>query len=198
MKILLSTSNVDKTKELKSILEPMGHTVYTLKDYGLKLRVEGKGMTFFQNALLKAQAVSKVVDIPVLGDDSGLVVPALNGEPGVYSARYAGEVHNDVANIQLLLRKMEKITDRDAYQQTVLVLMFPDGKYYFGEGSVRGTITRARRGFNGFGYDSVFYVPKLKKTFGEANLVEKQSVSHRLAAVNELFKKMQEDGRSIK
>lgn len=197
MKILLSTSNVDKTQELRAILEPMGHTVYTLKDYGLKLRVEAKGITFFQNALLKAQAVSKVVDIPVLGDDSGLVVPALNGEPGVYSARYAGEVHNDMANIQLLLRKMEKITDRDAYQQTVLVLMFPDGKYYFGEGSVRGTITRARRGYNGFGYDSVFYVPKLKKTFGEATFVEKQSLSHRLAAVNDLFKKINDDGRII-
>ena len=104
-----------------------------------------------------------MVDIPVLGDDSGLVVPALNGEPGVYSARYAGEVHNDMANIQLLLRKMEKITDRDAYQHTVLVLLFPYLYYYFCECSVRGTITRARRGYNGFGYDSVFYVPKLKK-----------------------------------
>ena len=90
MKLLLSTSNEDKTHELKSLLEPLGHTVYTLKDYGLKIRVEAKGITFFQNALLKAQAVSKVVDIPVLGDESGLVVPALNGEPGVYSARRAG------------------------------------------------------------------------------------------------------------
>lgn len=79
MKLLLSTSNEDKTHELKSLLEPLGHTVYTLKDYGLKIRVEAKGITFFQNALLKAQAVSKVVDIPVLGDESGLVVPALNG-----------------------------------------------------------------------------------------------------------------------
>ncbi len=190
MKLLLSTSNENKIHELKSLLEPLGHTVYTLKDYGLKIRVEAKGITFFQNALLKAQAVSKVVDIPVLGDESGLVVPALNGEPGVYSARYAGEVHNSVANIQLLLRKMENITDREAYNQTVLVLMYPDGRYYYGEGTVRGTITRARRGYNGFGYDSVFYVPQLKKTFGEASFVEKQSISHRLQAINDLFKKI--------
>lgn len=190
MKLLLSTSNEDKTNELKSLLEPLGHTVYTLKDYGLKIRVEAKGITFFQNALLKAQAVSKVVDIPVLGDESGLVVPALNGEPGVYSARYAGEVHNSVANIQLLLRKMENIADREAYMQTVLVLMYPDGQYYYGEGTVRGTITRSRRGFNGFGYDSVFYSPQLKKTFAEASFVEKQSVSHRLQAVNDLFRKV--------
>lgn len=156
MKLLLSTSNEDKTHELKSLLEPLGHTVYTLKDYGLKIRVEAKGITFFQNALLKAQAVSKVVDIPVLGDESGLVVPALNGEPGVYSARYAGEIHNNVANIQLLLRKMENITDREAYMQTVLVLMYPDGQYYYGEGSARGSITRSRRGFNGFGYEACF------------------------------------------
>lgn len=198
MKLLLSTSNVYKTAELKAILEPLGHKVFTLKDYGLKLRVEEKGITFFQNALLKAQAVSKVVDIPVLGDDSGLVVPALNGEPGVYSARYAGEVHNDVANIQLLLRNMDKITDRDAYQQSVVVLMYPNGKYFFGEGSVKGKIIRARRGYNGFGYDSVFYVPELKKTFGEASAVEKQSVSHRLGAVNDLFEKMEKAGVSTK
>lgn len=162
MKLLLSTSNEDKTHELKSLLEPLGHTVYTLKDYGLKIRVEAKGITFFQNALLKAQAVSKVVDIPVLGDESGLVVPALNGEPGVYSARYAGEIHNNVANIQLLLRKMENITDREAYMQTVLVLMYPDGQYYYGEGSARGSITRSRRGFNGFGYERVLFAATQK------------------------------------
>ena len=84
---------------------------------------------------------------------------------------------------------MENITDREAYMQTVLVLMYPDGQYYYGEGTVRGTITRSRRGFNGFGYDSVFYSPQLKKTFAEASFVEKQSVSHRLQAVNDLFRK---------
>ena len=193
MKILLSTSNEDKTAELKSLLEPLGHTVYTPKDYGLKVRVETKGITFFQNALVKAQAVSKVVDIPVLGDESGLVVPALNGESGVYSARYAGELYNNVANIQLLLKKMQNITDREAYMQTVLVLMNPDGTYYYGEGTVQGSITRARRGYNGFGYDSVFYCPLIKKTFGEATFVEKQSVSHRLRAVNDLMEKIRTD-----
>lgn len=188
MEILLSTSNVNKTKELKAILEPRGHKVYTLADFGLKITVQEKGVTFFQNALVKAQAVAKIVKIPVLGDDSGLVVPALNGEPGVLSARYAGEIHNDIANIQLLLRRMEKISAREAYMMSVLVLCYPDGHYVFGEGTVRGKITRVRRGMNGFGYDSVFYVDELGKTFGEANDIEKQAVSHRTRAVEDLFK----------
>jgi non-canonical purine NTP pyrophosphatase, rdgB/HAM1 family len=190
MDILLSTSNAFKIKELKSILEQRGHKVFTLQDFGLKITVQEKGVTFFQNALVKAQAVAKYVNIPVLGDDSGLVVPALNGEPGVLSARYAGEVHNDIANTQLLLRRMEKISNRDAYMMSVLVLCYPDGHYIFGEGTVQGKITRVRRGMNGFGYDGVFFSNELGKTFGEANDIEKQSVSHRTRAVADLFKKL--------
>ena len=140
--------------------------------------------------MVKAQAVAKVVDIPVIGDDSGLVVNALNGEPGVLSARYAGEVHNDIANIQLLLKRMENFSDRSAYMMSVLVMCYPDGHYIFGEGTVHGKITRSRRGFNGFGYDSVFFVDELGKTFGEASNIAKQSVSHRTRAVEDLFSKL--------
>ena len=190
MDILLSTTNDHKIDELKNILEPMGHKVFTLADYGLKITVQEKGITFFQNAMVKAQAVAKVVDIPVIGDDSGLVVNALNGEPGVLSARYAGEVHNDIANIQLLLKRMENFSDRSAYMMSVLVMCYPDGHYIFGEGTVHGKITRSRRGFNGFGYDSVFFVDELGKTFGEASNIEKQSVSHRTRAVEDLFSKL--------
>lgn len=190
MEILLSTSNQDKIKELRDVLEPLGHTVYTPADYGLKIRVEEKGSTFFQNALSKAQAFNKIVKIPVLGDDSGLVVPALNGEPGVLSARYSGEIHNDLANIRKLLQKMENISDRNAYFMTVLVLCYPDGRYISGEGVAKGKIMRARRGNNGFGYDSIFYSDELKKTFGEATSDEKETVSHRTRALYDLLSKM--------
>lgn len=194
MEILLSTSNPYKAAELRAILEPLGHRIFTLGDYGLKLRVDEKGETFLQNALMKAQVVSRVVNIPVLGDDSGLVVPALNGEPGVRSARYGGQLHNDLANIRELLMRMESISDRRAYQKSAVVLMYHNGAYFSGEGSVEGVITRSRRGNYGFGYDSVFYSNELKKTFGEATAVEKLSVSHRLRAINDLIAKMRAAG----
>ena len=190
MKFVLATQNPKKLKEMSAILGELGVEVVSEADLGVKIEVEETGETFAENSLLKAKAVMEATKLPAIADDSGLCVDALNGGPGVYSARYAGEIHNSVANIQLLLRKMENITDREAYMQTVLVLMYPDGQYYYGEGTVRGTITRSRRGFNGFGYDSVFYSPQLKKTFAEASFVEKQSVSHRLQAVNDLFRKV--------
>ena len=193
MKLVLATQNPKKLKEMSAILGELGVEVVSEADLGVKIEVEETGETFAENSLLKARAVMEATKLPAIADDSGLCVNALNGGPGVYSARYAGEIHNNVANIQLLLRKMENITDREAYMQTVLVLMYPDGQYYYGEGSARGSITRSRRGFNGFGYDSVFYSPQLKKTFAEASFVEKQSVSHRLQAVNDLFRKVNEN-----
>ena len=189
-KIVFATSNAGKMREIREILKDLGAEILSMKEAGVDIDIVEDGDTFAANALIKAKAVWEKTGGIVLADDSGLVIDALNGEPGVYSARYAGEIHNSVANIQLLLRKMENITDREAYMQTVLVLMYPDGQYYYGEGTVRGTITRSRRGFNGFGYDSVFYSPQLKKTFAEASFVEKQSVSHRLQAVNDLFRKV--------
>ena len=187
MKLLLSTSNEDKTHELKSLLEPLGHTVYTLKDYGLKIRVEAKGITFFQNALLKAQAVSKVVDIPVLGDESGLVVPALNGEPGVYSARYAGDGHDDEANIVKLLKNMRDVPEgeRSAHFECAIVCAFPDGSEICARGRCDGEILYEKHGKGGFGYDPVFGVA-CGKSFGELSPEEKDRISHRGKALREL------------
>ena len=179
MKLLLSTSNEDKTHELKSLLEPLGHTVYTLKDYGLKIRVEAKGITFFQNALLKAQAVSKVVDIPVLGDESGLVVPALNGEPGVYSARFGGEGLDDTGRYRLLLQMLHGQADRRAHFHTTITCAFPNGDVLQDDGEVEGTIAFAPMGENGFGYDPVFFVPDKRKTFAQLTAEEKAEISHR-------------------
>ncbi|NCB05031.1 MAG: non-canonical purine NTP pyrophosphatase, partial [Clostridia bacterium] len=141
MRFVLASNNQKKLREMADILCTLGHSVISMQEAGISAEPEETGATFEENARIKARAAAALCGEPCLADDSGLEVEALNGEPGVYSARYAGEVHNDVANIQLLLRNMEKINDRDAYQQTVLVLMFPDGRYYFGEGSVQGTIT---------------------------------------------------------
>ena len=181
MKLLLSTSNEDKTHELKSLLEPLGHTVYTLKDYGLKIRVEAKGITFFQNALLKAQAVSKVVDIPVLGDESGLVVPALNGEPGVYSARYAGEGHNDADNNRKLMEDMKNVPDelRSCRFASAIALARRGLETLCVIGYAEGRLLHEARGENGFGYDPYFFYPPLEKSFAELSADEKNAVSHR-------------------
>ena len=193
MKLILASNNAKKLKELKAILSDMDVEILSQREAGCNFEVDETGTTFAENAYLKAKAVFDATGEATVADDSGLMVDALNGEPGVYSARYAGELYNNVANIQLLRKKMQNITDREAYMQTVLVLMNPDGTYYYGEGTVQGSITRARRGYNGFGYDSVFYCPLIKKTFGEATFVEKQSVSHRLRAVNDLMEKIRTD-----
>lgn len=190
MEILLATSNLSKIKEMKDVLEPLGHTIYTPFDYGLTVSVDENGSTFLQNALIKAKAFNEVVDIPVLGDDSGLIVPSLNGEPGVLSARYAGDTQDDLANINKLLYNMKDVSNRDAYFMTVLVLRFKDGSYIVGEGATKGYITTTIKGNNGFGYDPIFYSNSLEKTFGEASDTEKERASHRTRALYDLLSKM--------
>ena len=185
MKILLSTSNEDKTAELKSLLEPLGHTVYTPKDYGLKVRVETKGITFFQNALVKAQAVSKVVDIPVLGDESGLVVPALNGEPGVYSARYAPGGHDasDKEKYMFLLSKLEGVTDRKAKFVSSICCLLPGGAEIRTEGECPGQILTEPHGEGGFGYDPVFMPDGYNDSMAVLGTELKNRISHRARAL---------------
>ena len=190
MEILIATSNQGKIRELRDILKPKNISVTTLADYKITLDVEENGETFFDNALLKAKAISKVVGKPVLADDSGLIVNALNGEPGVHSARYAGDIHDDKANITKLLKSMENVIYRTEYFTTVLVLLYPDGSYKIGEGRVDGHILENECGSNGFGYDPVFYCDELKKSFGEATNIEKESVSHRARAVKNLLVKL--------
>ena len=139
--------------------------------------------------MIKAQAVAKFTDKAILADDTGLCVKALNGRPGVHSARYSSD-HDSAANRRKVLAELQGITERSAYFQTVVVLLYPDGKIVTGEGKVDGYITCDEKGANGFGYDCIFFSTELNKTFAEATTEEKLVVSHRSRALRNLLSKL--------
>ena len=193
---VLASHNAHKLAEIRAILADEFDKVLSLKDVGIEVDIDETGTTFEQNAYIKAKAIADLLPgYAVVADDSGLCVPCLNGEPGVYSARYAGEVCDDHANNRLLLHNLherEKTLprDRNAYFVSAVVLLFPDGRYISGEGRVDGTILDEYRGKGGFGYDPLFLCTELNKTFAEATAGEKNSVSHRARALAELKRKL--------
>lgn len=193
---VLASHNAHKLAEIRAILADEFDKVLSLKDVGVEVDIDETGTTFEQNAYIKAKAIADLLPgYAVVADDSGLCVPCLNGEPGVYSARYAGEVCDDHANNRLLLHNLherEKTLprDRNAYFVSAVVLLFPDGRYLSGEGRVDGTILDEYRGNGGFGYDPLFLCTELNKTFAEATADEKNSVSHRARALAELKHKL--------
>ncbi|MCT4489815.1 XTP/dITP diphosphatase [Levilactobacillus parabrevis] len=182
--IVIATNNAGKAREFRAIFEPKGLTVKTLADFPNLKQVVETGTTFTENATLKATAVAHETQLPVLADDSGLMVDALNGEPGIYSARYAGD-HDDAKNNAKLLANLEGVpaTKRGAAFHTSLVLIKPDDKKLVATGEVRGEILTAPRGHDGFGYDPLFYVPEERLTFAEMGLATKNQHSHRAKAV---------------
>ena len=187
MELVLATNNKHKLIEIKSILGNSFSGILSLSEAGLNVDVEETGTTFAENAYLKASTVCKLSEKPALADDSGLEVTALDGAPGVYSARYAGEDQNDENNIKKLLSVMEGKTDRSASFTTVLCLCYPDGRTIYATGKTFGKILFEKSGDNGFGYDPVFYSDDLKKSFGEATAEEKNAVSHRSRALRSLL-----------
>jgi XTP/dITP diphosphohydrolase len=187
MDLLLATNNAHKAKEIKSILNGKFDNIYTLKEKNICAEPEETGATFFENALIKAKAISKLTDLPVLSDDSGLSVAFLGGAPGVFSARYAGTDADDAQNNLKLLEELKNADDRRACFQCCVVLLFKDGSYVFGEGKTEGEILKERAGSNGFGYDPYFFSYDLKKSFAEATESEKNSVSHRCRALSDLL-----------
>ena len=193
-KLLVATGNKGKLREIREILE--GVEVLGLGDVGIEADVEETGNTFAENAFIKADAISKMTDMAVLADDSGLEVEPLDGRPGVYSARYAGENTTDEKNVEKLLSELAHLPEekRTARFACAMCLIFPDGKKMetFGV-SCPGYIINERRGENGFGYDPVFYAPEYKKTFSEMTMEEKNKVSHRKAALYALSEKLKRD-----
>jgi len=193
--IVIASNNAHKIKEFKEIFE--NYNVLSLKDINFFEDIKEDGNTFLENSIIKAKAVTKYLmannlKASVIADDSGLVVPQLNGEPGIFSARYSGD-HNDQKNRDLLLKKLENVADREAYFYCCLVKMEPDGSYIFAEGKTDGKITDTEIGDTSFGYDCIFYSYDLSKTFGEATSAEKNRVSHRGKAVINLLKKINEN-----
>ena len=191
MKILIATHNKHKLTEMARILEPMGYEVVTDTDLGFALtEVEENGETFIENARIKAESGCKESGLICIADDSGLCVDALDGAPGVYSARYSGEHGNDEANIIKLLEELKDVPDekRTAHFQCSICVSFPDGSEITADGKCEGKIGYEKRGENGFGYDPVFMVGD--KSFAELTSAEKDAISHRgnaLMALREKF-----------
>lgn len=189
MKIILATQNQGKIRELQELLVDETIEVLSLRDLADWEDVEENGVTFADNAALKARVAAQKTGLIALADDSGLEVDALNGAPGVYSARYAGEPKDDERNNDKLLQQLESTSDdkRTARFRCALVVVTPEGEEFLTEGSVEGRILRQRRGTDGFGYDPLFYVPEYARTMAELTLTEKNKLSHRAQAFRKVI-----------
>lgn len=187
MKVLLASNNGHKIKEIKEILGDF-FDVVSLREAGVESDPEETGATFEENARIKAVAGMKASGMPCIADDSGLEVFALDGLPGVMSARYAGGHGDDSANNEKLLRELENASDRSARYVCVICMAFPNGHEIVARGECKGTILKEARGEGGFGYDPLFFFPQFGKTFAEITAEEKNEVSHRKAALREFEK----------
>lgn len=189
-KIYVATNNHGKLKEIKAILPDFD--VLAIRDLGFDFDVDEDGKTFAENAYKKAYSLHKITGCRVIADDSGLCVDALNGAPGVYSARYAGEHGNDEENTQKLLKDMENIPDEKRTARFVcdICLIDEDGSVFHARGECLGLIAHTPKGENGFGYDPVMYIPEYDKTMAELTPDEKNKMSHRAKALSILKEKI--------
>lgn len=188
-RLVVASNNIKKIKEIKEILAKYPIEVVSLKEAGIDVDVEEDGNTFIENSYKKASEIYKIADNSmVLADDSGLMVDCLDGAPGVYSARFAGEHGNDKKNNEKLLSllKDKKIEERKAKFACAMVLIIGDGKVVKVQGEIEGRIVDEQKGENGFGYDPLFYVPEYNMTFAEMNSEIKNSISHRAKALKKL------------
>ncbi|NPC93614.1 XTP/dITP diphosphatase [Bacillus sp. WMMC1349] len=186
--VIIATKNEGKVKEFKAILTPRGYDVKSLSDIGYTENIEETGQTFEENAIIKAEKISKATGKMVIADDSGLSVDYLGGRPGIFSARYAGEEKNDLANLNKVLKELEGTIkeDRSARFRCALALSVPGQKTKTTEGVVEGYITEAPKGANGFGYDPIFLVKDKDQTMAQLSNEEKNKISHRADALEKL------------
>lgn len=190
MELILASNNPGKLREMRAILTEMGHEVRSQREAGLDFVAEETGDTFLANARIKAQAVVDATGRAAIADDSGLVVEALGGAPGVDSANYGGVAcQTDRDRLLHLLQNMERETDRRAVFVSTIVCMFPDGTSIEAEGRIAGELLREPRGVGGFGYDPIFFVPELGMSFAEVEPEIKNSVSHRGRALAQFKEK---------
>jgi XTP/dITP diphosphohydrolase len=185
MELIFATHNKNKVIEVKSLIN-QNINLLNLSDINFTDDINETATTLEGNALLKAQTIFSKTNFNCFADDSGLLVDALNGEPGVYSARYAGEQKNDEDNITKILSNLKGIENRKAQFKTVLTLIINGNEYLF-EGTMHGTITHEKMGLNGFGYDPIFMPRGYSKTFAELTLEEKSKISHRALALNKMI-----------
>ena len=198
MKLVLASKNEKKLRELRDILSAQGVEVVTEADVGVDVDVEETGTTFEENAFLKAHAVMQASGLPAVADDSGLCVDALNGAPGVYSARYGGPELDDVGRYRLLLENMRGQLDRRCKFVSAICCCFPNGDRVEARGECPGTLAYAPKGEDGFGYDPIFFVPEQKKTFAQLTAEEKNAISHRGKALAAFAEKLREYQNQMK
>ena len=201
MKVVLASKNKHKLEEISKITEKFGFELILQSQLGVDIDVEETGTPFEENSFIKAEAVMKATGMAAMADDSGICVDALNGDPGVYSARYGfDETLDDWGRLQLLLKNMEAVPDgeRQAKFVCVITLVTPDGQTIQARGEIHGELLREPRGENGFGYDPIFYYPPYGVTTAEMFPEDKNQVSHRANALKIFNEKLKEAGYADK
>ena len=201
MKVVLASKNQHKLVEIRQITDKFGFELVLQSELGVDIDVEETGTTFEENSFLKANAVMEATGLPALADDSGICVDALNGEPGIYSARYGfDETLDDWGRLELLLKNTEHIPDdqRQAKFVAVITMVSPGGEVIQARGEIHGRLLRQAKGKNGFGYDPIFYYPPMGMTTAEMPAEEKNKVSHRANALKVLYEKLKEAGYADK
>lgn len=198
MKVVLASNNANKLREMKVILAPLGWEILSQREAGVHVEPDENGETFEANSYIKAQAVMEATGLPAIADDSGVEVDALQGAPGVHSARYGGEAcPDDKARNRLLMKHMEAVPDgqRGARFVSVITMVCPDGETVAARGELAGEILRQEVGSGGFGYDPLFYIPSEGCTMAEISPERKNQISHRAVALDNFVKKLTEEKR---
>ena len=201
MRVVLASKNKHKLVEISKITEKFGFDLVLQSELGVDIYVEETGTTFEENSFLKADAVMRATGLPALADDSGICVDALNGEPGVYSARYGfDDTLDDWGRLELLLKNTEHVPDgqRQAQFVAVITMVTPEGQVIQARGEIHGELLRAPAGKNGFGYDPIFYYPPMGMSTAEMNPEDKNQVSHRGNALKVFYEKLKEAGYADK
>ncbi len=193
MDLIIASNNEHKLVEIRQILGDRFPKIISLRQAGIEHETVEDGKTFLENALKKAREISQISGCCALADDSGICVNALGGAPGIYSARYAGDHGDDNANNQLLLENLKDKDDRSAYFACAVALVFPDGRELTAEGRFDGVITHSPSGENGFGYDPLFFVPEYNCTSADMSPQQKNQISHRKKALENLLKKLDKE-----
>jgi XTP/dITP diphosphohydrolase len=201
MKVVLASKNKHKLEEIRQITDKFGFELVLQSELGVDIDVEENGTTFEENSFIKADAVMKATGLPALADDSGIAVDALNGEPGIYSARYGfDDSLDDWGRLLLLLKNTEHVPDgqRQAQFVCVITMVTPEGEVIQARGEIHGELLREAKGENGFGYDPIFYYPPMGMSTAEMPAEEKNKVSHRANALKVFYDKLVEAGYADK
>ncbi len=196
MKVVLASNNPNKLREMKAILSPLGWEILSQREAGVHVEPDENGLTFEENSFIKAQAVMEATGLPAIADDSGVEVDALDGAPGVHSARYGGDACvDDKARNRLLMKNMEAVPEgrRTGRFVSVITMVYPDGKTVAARGELEGEILRREVGHGGFGYDPLFYIPAEGVTMAELTVQRKNEISHRAVALQKFVKKLTEE-----